>query len=245
MSTGLYVMASRMEGLSESLDVTASNLANAATPGFKRTQGKFKSILDATSQPAEAVYEGDRLQLQWPGLGDWQLDLSPGAIRRTGRPLDLAVQGDGFFVLDTPAGERFTRKGRMQLTAEGELIHGSGNRLVADSGTLRIPAEADEVTVSADGSVSTGEQSLGRLRIVELPEPELLRPEGMGIYRNDGAPAESAIDSRVIQGAVEESNVNPVQEMVAMIKIMRTYEAGSRLLKRLDSLDHQLIQTAA
>jgi flagellar basal-body rod protein FlgF len=163
----------------------------------------------------------------------------------TGRPLDLALRGRGFFVVDTPAGRRYTRKGRICLNSEGELIDGNGNRFVADSGTLRIPEDAEGISISRSGEVVAGEERLGQLAVVDIPQPERLVAEGWSLYRNDGQRATPAVGAEVVQGAIEQSNVNVVNETVSLVQIMRAYETASRIVKRMDALNGQLVRSAA
>lgn len=245
MDSLIYLTGSRMNGLVEALDATAGNMANANTPGYKRTQGNFESILQVSLRPLAQVSETGDISLHWPELSDWHLDTSQGPIRSTGRPMDLAVDGGAFLVLDTMAGERYTRRGRMYVNHEGELTDPSGNRFVGGSGSLRIPSDAADVTVSKDGEITVDGQSIGKLRLVEVPDAQSLVPEGAGIYRNDGEAVADASTSRIVQGAIEESNVKPMEEIIGMMKMVSAYEAGARLLKRWDSLSQQLIQTAA
>jgi len=235
-----YLIASRMKGLEENLQVIAHNLANASTPGFKRTVGKFSAVMDAVQgEPPNAD------ELTYAELSERALDFSAGAIRRTGRPLDVAVHGPAMLVVQTPDGERYTRKGRLYLTPQGELVDGDGHRFAAAGGTLRLPPDAANVSIDRAGNVKADGATLGRLRLVDIPRPDLLVPEGGGRYRNDGPAAQPAAGSQLVQGAVEESNVKPVHEMVALIEVMRAYEAASRIARRLETLNQQLVQDAS
>ncbi len=243
MESSIYVMGSRMHGLADSMQAVASNLANAATPGYKRATHGFEALL-RDAAPAGAPEPGT-ISPRWPKLLGPSLDMSSGPISRTGRPLDLALEGEGFFVVDTPRGERYTRKGRIYLDRAGQMTDARGYPFRSDGGTLAVPPDAGEVSVGSDGQVSAGGIPLGSLAVVTIPEPERLVAEGWGLYRNDGAPARPALETRLIQGAIEDSNVRPVQELVAMMEIMRAYEAGSAIVKRLDTLSSRLIRTAA
>ncbi len=242
MDSTVYLAGCRMNGLAGSLDLVAANLANADTPGYKRRVGRFQAALTAARGGGGG---GGTCAPHWPTLAGPETDFSQGPVRRTGRPLDLAISGRGFFVLETPAGPRYTRKGRLYLNRDGELTDGAGNRFAAEGGSLSIPAGAGGITVDASGGLTAGGQELGRLRLVEFADASVLRPEGRGSFRNDGPPARPAADSRVVQGAIEESNVNPVQEMVALVTVMRAYEAAARIIKRSDNLNGQLVKSAA
>jgi flagellar basal-body rod protein FlgF len=183
--------------------------------------------------------------MSWPRLMGPRIDPSQGPVTRTGRELDLAVRGPGFFAVETPAGRRYTRKGRLFTDSDGQLVDGAGNPFVTDGGSLSLPVDGGAVTIEAGGEVLVNGQVLGRVSLFEIPDPEALRPEGSATYRNDGPPAREALESRLVQGAIEESNVQPVRQMVKMLTTMRSYEATARLLKRADRLNASLIQTAA
>ncbi|MHC4788343.1 MAG: flagellar hook-basal body protein [Planctomycetota bacterium] len=244
MDSAVYLTGNRMNGLVENLQIVATNLANANTSGFKRTVGKFQEVLQAAGAGLALVGTG-QAPLDWAELNASWTDFAQGPVRRTGRPLDLAIRGEAFFVVQTPAGPRYTRKGRLYLNAQGELSDGSGNRYASDGGALSIPDGVADVTVDVDGNIGADGQSIGRLTLMDIPRPDLLVAEGGGRFRNDGPPATDAVGSEVIQGSLEESNVNAVHEMVALIGIMRAYEASARILRRVDGLNGRLIQTAA
>ncbi|MHC5033422.1 MAG: flagellar hook-basal body protein [Planctomycetota bacterium] len=245
MDSVVYLTGSHMNSLMDSLQVISTNLANANTAGFKRTVGKFREVLLSLGPLSMSAAGFGTSSLDWPELSDRSIDFSQGPIHRTSRPLDVAIQGDAFFVVDTPAGTRYTRKGRLYPNAQGELTDGAGNRFVSDSGALRIPEGVAEIAVDRSGHVSADGQAIGRLRLVDIPEPDSLVAEGWATFRNDGSSPTDALDSTVIQGAIEESNVNAVQEMVALIGVMRAYEASARIVRRLDALNGRLIRTAA
>jgi len=201
MDSVAYLMGGRMSELTANLDVVAANLANADTPGFKRATCCFSEALRPLLSAADASASASAFAPDWCQLRTGSTDFSQGSVRMTGRPLDLAIRGPGFLVVDTPAGQRYTRKGRICLNAEGELTDGNGNR--------RLVAE------------------------------------GSSLYRNDGPRAAPAVGAEVVQGAIEQSNVNVVNEAISLVQIMRAYETASRILKRMDALNGQLVRSAA
>ncbi len=243
MENGLYVAGSRMNALGSVLDTVAANLANADTPGYKRAVCGFESVL-ARFTPNGGAPKGSAAP-EYPRLVGARLDPAPGGVRRTGRPLDLAIEGGAYFAVETPRGRRYTRKGRLCVGSSGELCDSAGNRFLAESGGLTIPEGTGSVSVESNGQVVAGDQVLGKLMLSEIPRPDKLVPAGNALYRNEGPPARPATNSRVIQGAIENSNVKQVQEMVALVQVMRAYEATARVAKRLDALNSQLIKTAA
>ncbi len=245
MDSVAYLMGGRMSELTANLDVVAANLANADTPGFKRATCCFSEALRPLLSAADASASASAFAPDWCQLRTGSTDFSQGSVRMTGRPLDLAIRGPGFLVVDTPAGQRYTRKGRICLNAEGELTDGNGNRFVADSGALRIPEDAEDISVSRSGEVMADEEVLGRLLVVDIRQPERLVAEGSSLYRNDGPRAAPAVGAEVVQGAIEQSNVNVVNEAISLVQIMRAYETASRILKRMDALNGQLVRSAA
>lgn len=240
----VYLTGTRMVGLTDQLQVIATNLANANTAGFKGTTGRFSAAV-AVAGPQ---YLGDTSQggmaPTWPEFSGLRVDLSQGPIRKTDRPLDLAISGKAFFVVETPEGPRYTRKGRFHLSATGEVTDGAGNALGTESGALRIPAGTNEIVIGRDGQVSAGERGVGRIRLVDIPEPAALVSQGEVSFRNDGPEAVPAAGSEVIQGAVEESNVNSVREMISLITVLRAYEAEAHIARRVDSSHNELIKSA-
>ena len=245
MDSTTYVSASHLSGLADTLDVIAANLANANTVGYKRKVGRFQqALLQATGQapvpPRQSVAKP-----VLPEFDSRPVDFSEGPIRRTGRPLDVAIRGDAFFVVQTAAGERYTRKGRLHVSPGGELTDGAGNRFAADGGALSVPDGRHDISIAPDGQVTAGGEQIGRLRLVSIPRSDLLAAEGAAVFRNDGPRAVAAPDSEVVQGAIEESNVSPVVEMVALVQVMRAYDASTRVMKRMDGLERQLVKQAS
>lgn len=245
MDSMIYLTGSRMNGLVDELQIIAANLANANTAGFKRTVGKFKAVLQLAAPAPAGAQRPAAVSPHWPELTGARIDFSQGPTRWTGRPLDLAVRGGAFFVVETEAGQRYTRKGRLYVSAQGELTDGTGNPFASDSGTLRIPDGSVQVSIDQQGQVTADGAAIGRLMLVDIPQPEALAAEGAARFRNDGPRAVPAVGSQIVQGAIEQSNVNPVRAMVALVGVMRAYEAAARIVRRLDSLNGELIKTAA
>lgn len=198
-------------------DITANNLANVNTEGFKR----FRI---AAEQAAE-------------GVGPFAvqaLDLSAGAIRQTHQPLDFALEGDAFFVVDTPAGERLVRGGSFQLDPTGLLVNSRGEPLLGADGPIAIHGE--EVVVHADGTVSVDGVSIDQIRVVQVDPADLELVEGgQFVALGPATPADWG-SVRVLQGAVEESNVNALSETVNMISTQRHFGYNVRAMNVLDDV---------
>lgn len=245
MDSGPYVIGNRLNGLAQQLQLVASNMANANSTGYKRTVNSFVGELRRAASTPSAAGSLPTVRPVWPRLEEPRLDLSQGTVRKTGRPLDVAIQGQAFLEVATPQGTRYTRKGRLYRNPRGDLVDGAGNQYMGEGGSLNIPEDGGRISIRSDGEVLTDDQSVGTLRLVDIPQPNALVPVGAGMYRNDGPPAGTTVESTLIQGAVEESNVRPMDEMVSLLQVMRSYEAGARLLRKMDRAGSDLINTAA
>jgi len=143
-------------------------------------------------------------------------------------------------VVRTPEGERFTRDGHLKLDAGGKLVTSDGHTVLSDGGEITIPEGETSIKIAQDGSVSTIQGQAGKLRVVTLP-PASLRKEGYNLYRSDEQPAPAA-DARVVQGAIERSNVQPVVEMTKMIEILRAYQHSTETLNATDDIIRKAVQ---
>jgi flagellar basal-body rod protein FlgF len=223
-----------------SIDVIANNIANASTPGFKREVAKFEEFLKQMP-PSEGEEKPEILSLV-ANVGV-DRDLSQGSINLTGAPYDLAINGKGFFVIQTPQGERYTRNGHFTLDNEGRLVT-SGNTIVAtEGGTLTIAPTDGMIGVAPDGTVSGKTGTLGKIRIVDFESPEKLKQEGATLYSSDQAAKPGT--GKIQQGAIESSNVEPVTEIARMIEVMRAYEAAAGLMKSLQGEPGEMARLAA
>ena len=235
MDRAVYVTAAGMNASIDRLRRISVNMANGSTPGFKRTISRLRG-----ERGGGTGHFNRELR---PVMEPESLDLSQGGVTRTGRPLDLAIRGRGFFAVETASGRRYTRKGRMYRNSDGELVDAGGHPFVSDRGVLSLPPDAAQITVTPDGDVLADGQELGTLRVVTVPEQEKLVRESWCLLRNDGQPAEEATDCSFTQGALEKSNVNPLREMVDLMDTVRAYEGNARVMRRMDSVKKQLIQT--
>jgi flagellar basal-body rod protein FlgF len=201
-------------------EVLANNLANALTPGYKRDKVSFQAVLEQAARPGSpATLPGGP---SYTTAINSRSDMRPGAMDQTGNPLDLAIAGDGFFAVQTPAGERYTRAGNFSLNQTGELILPDGSRLLGEGGPIRVEGT---VTVTPNGEVLSNGQLAGKLRLVKFPENAPLAHEGATLWSSKTAPT-PATGATVRQGFLEGSNVNPVEEMIEMLNAFRTYESN-------------------
>lgn len=219
-----YIVLSRLSAQQRATEVLAHNMANADTPGFRGSQPVFTSYLDRRTGADAAVMTQDR--------ATWR-DMTPGPLQATGNPLDLALPGEGFFVLETGRGERYTRAGRFTLSPEGRIVDPEGNPVLGDAGPIAVPRGDSRITVAGDGTVRTETGPLGRLRIVRFADPQRLAAEGDRLFeRPQGLEAEPVAEPRVVQGSVEGSNVRPIVEMVRMMAELREFQFATQFAER-------------
>ncbi|MBI1255754.1 MAG: flagellar hook-basal body complex protein [Hyphomonas sp.] len=231
MSTAIYTSLGRQQGLMQEMQVVSNNIANSNTTGYKTDRAIFAEFLVSPGQSQDSVSMG--------GLGGHAFRMAQGEMRITGGQFDLAVQGEGFFVLQTDQGPRLSRAGHFQLSSESTLIDAFGNSVLGAGGNpITIPPDASQVAIGTDGSISANGQLVDRVGVV-TPQGQLLRDTNTFFSAPEGyAPFEEAI---VVQGALEGSNVSPILEVARMIEVQRAYEAGQAMMEREDDRISQLI----
>lgn len=218
-----YVRASQILSLQRQMDVTANNIANMSTPGFKTESVLFVDQLNKSSGMADAAKQVEN-------FGTYR-DFSTGSLTPTYNSLDFAIQGEGYFTVQTPDGERYTRDGSFSLNEKGEIVTRSGYTLLGDGGPIVVPAEARKINLNADGSIVTDQGPLGKVKVVTFENEQRLKAIGSNLF--DGADAEQkpVAKPHLEQGMIEASNVNPIVEMNKMISILRSYESSQRLMQ--------------
>lgn len=219
MDFGLYNAFLGMRSRQRTLDALANNIANASTTGFKAERLLYSSI------EAENKGAGDRRNLLAGVSTSSGTDFSAGAIQETGRNLDVAIDGDAFLQIQTPRGARYTRAGNLNINADGQLVTKNGDLVVGENGAITVPK--GEITIGEDGTITAGKKSVDKLKLVRFDNPTAaLTKEGEALFIATGAenPQED-VNSRVVQGALESSNVNSLTEMVAMINNSREFES--------------------
>ncbi len=238
MENTLLIGLSRQVALARELDVIANNMANVNTNGFKARSSLFAEYVMPTAS-AEEFPAPDR-SLSYVIDDGTPIDFRSGALERTGNPMDVAIQGEGFFVVETPGGERFTRNGALQLDQEGRLVTSDGWPILSEDGPVAFGPEETGIAIAADGSISTDQGARGRLRVVQFENPQLLRNEGANVFASE-EPALPAI-ARVESGVIERSNVNAVLEMSRLMEVSRSYTSVANTLQRLGELQRTAIQ---
>lgn len=234
MLKGVDRLATDMTARITRQDMLAENLANATTPGFK-TQRLFMSLL------RESVRSGSGATID-KSYGIYT-DFSQGPVDVTNRPLDFAISGEGFFAVETSAGEMYTRAGNFTLDEEGTLTTNKGNVVVGTSGPITI--ESQDFTVSAEGKVIVEGAEIGAIKIVTFDDPSALVRQG-NYYESggQGAAESEMIETQILQGALERANVSPIDEMVNMIAVHRGFEMDQTTVKLQDETARKLIERA-
>ena len=221
---------SRMMALRTRLDVAANNVANIETTGFRGQQLSFQEYLEPVPGQEVGVKPERPLSLVNAALAF--TSSATGAIETTGNPLDLAIDGNAYFAVQTDQGERYTRDGSFTLDGQGRLVTASGQPVLTDRGVVIVPPDAGEISVDASGQISTRLGALGRLRLAGFDNRTFLQALGGNLFESNRAPSETNAPSvRLLQGALERSNVQPTFEMARLAEINRSYEMAAKLLK--------------
>jgi flagellar basal-body rod protein FlgF len=235
MDNAVYASLTRQSGLMREMQTLANNIANISTTGFRREGVLFSEFVKRL--------DGVEAPLSMGAANARQTFLTQGALAQTGGALDLAIEGDGFFLVETPQGERLTRAGHFQTSPEGEVVTPDGHPLL-DLGGARVfvPVDAGPIAVSRDGTLSVDGAPLAQIGLFRPADPAQMS-RGTGVLldpQGDVLPAEEAV---IHQGFLEESNVNPLTEMARLIAVQRAYELGQSFLDREDERIRNVVQT--
>ncbi|HET6466575.1 MAG TPA: flagellar basal-body rod protein FlgF [Nitrospiria bacterium] len=229
----IYPALSGALALEKRLEIISNNVANVNTTGFKRSLAIF-SGLDGDRQPGSSMPP-----VAFETFDRVVYDYSSGPMRQTDAPLDLAIEGDGFFGVQTPEGVRYTRNGHFKMDDQGRIITSQGFPVLGGGGPITLPL--GRVLVDSDGRISVAEsESNGqRTEIDVLPvmvtqDPSGLVPVGESLFKASDGTAMSPAEGQILQGSLEGSNVNPVEEMVSMIQVLRLYEAAQKTINTAD-----------
>lgn len=231
MDNSLLVSLSHQIAAYRAMDVIANNIANASTPGYKRESAKFEEYV--ARMPSSEDGAGPQAQSQQVSFvkdAGITRDVSQGPLNQTGNPFDLAINGKGFFAVQTPQGLRYTRDGHFSLDAGGQIVNSSGYVLQGDGGAITITPDDGDIRIAPDGTVSGRTGQLAKVRLVDFADPAAMVKEGANLYSTGQTPVAPATPD-IRQGALEGSNVQPVLEISRMIEVMRAYEATATLSK--------------
>jgi len=232
MSSGIYVASAGAIAQSNALDATANNIANASTAGFHGDAVTFKQVMTQARSPDVGLVDA----------GTARIDSQPGALNPTGNPLDLALEGDGYFSVQSEQGTRYTRAGNFELDPTGKLVTSEGLQVNGEHGApITIPPGASNVQVASDGTVSADGTTVGKLELVKLKSSQLQR-QGGSLFAATGTP-EPGAPPTVRSGMLESSNVNVVRGVVDLVKVSRTYESLMQVIQGFHDVESRAAET--
>lgn len=239
MQSGLYVSLSSQMALERRLTTLADNMANINTVGFRSTDVKFDEVLSATHNAQNA-------KVAFVSQGNDYLSTRQGQFDRTGNPLDFAIKGEGWFAIDTPSGQVMTRDGRFSLTETGALVSSRGYPVLDPGGApIQVNREGGEISVGADGNIIQDGRQVGTIGIFSFDlDRGFIRHENSGVIPTD-TPSAVVDDPKigVVQGYVEQSNVNGIREMTQLIQINRAFDSISSVMRESESSMQEAIRT--
>lgn len=242
MENALLVGLSQQAALRRHMDIVANNLANLSTSGFKSEQPIFEDFImplagvgDLTGAAGEIHYVQDSSLFR---------DFIEGPLQTTNAPLDLAINGEGWFVLQGENGDLYTRNGHFKLNNEGIIVAANGDPVLTEDGPIQLAPGEIDFTVATDGTVTTSEGEKGTLRLVRFENEDRLQKQDAAVYSapDDQIP-EPTTDYRIAQGMLEGSNVNAVREITQMIQVTRAYTSTAQLLDNTNTLRRSAIET--
>jgi flagellar basal-body rod protein FlgF len=249
MENTLLIGLSRQMVLERQMDVVANNVANVNTNGYKADKSLFQEYL-RTGAREDNFIGSDRAVSFVLDRGSYR-DFTQGPAEQTKNPLDVAIDGGGFLVVQTAAGERYTRDGGLQINNQGQLVTANGDAVLGTNGPIVFQPTDHDIAIAADGNISVVEGTnrtdsvRGKLRLVSFADAQQLLKEGSNLYSAGNAAAQPDTASRVRQGFVEKSNVSSVAEMSRMIEVTRTYTQIANMLQQQSDLHKTAIDKLA
>ena len=236
MDNAGYVTITRQSGLLKEMRVIANNIANMSTSGFRRETTVFAEMIE------KLPVAGGSLSMTAAHVRDTRFD--QGGLAPTGGTFDMAIEGPGFFQIETAEGLRLTRNGAFARNSDGELVTAQGDRVLDEGGApIFLPPTASKIEVSTDGTVAADGFPVARLGLVAPADPTTMTRED-GVRFDPGGAVVPVLEGAVIhQGFVEGANVSPIQEITRMIEVQRAYEAGQALQEREDERIRAAIRT--
>ncbi len=226
MNSGYYAACAGLKAQTRALELISNNVANLSTMGFRGQQATFHSLLSAAPDMVNGAL--NEAVNNFNVVGAVRLDGSAGNLQSTGNALDLAIEGAGFFAVQTKAGTVYTRNGNFQVSVNGRLATSAGDLVLGENGPISVPS--GEVSFSADGTLSVGGAVAGKLRIVEFAPGSDVEPLGNSYYSADAKDARPSGSSNVRQGMLESSNVSSVAAVVQLLSVQRRAEMLERAM---------------
>jgi flagellar basal-body rod protein FlgF len=230
MDQGIYTAAAGAIAMEDRLNIISNNIANLNTTGFKKDQMSFEQYMKQLD--TSSLYPGQYRTVPIDVVAvSSSIDLSAGAPVKTGNVLDIAVMGDGFFVVNTDKGTRYTRAGSFQLSTENTIITPQGYRVQGNGGDITIDPDKSDIVIDPTGKITQDQDELSTLQIVKIP-PEALERQGNNLFSvKEGFMPQPVETVSLVQGSLEKANVEPISEMVEMIAASRAYESFQKVIR--------------
>ncbi len=233
MENALRIGLSRQMALQTQMDVIANNLANINTAGFKADAVHMEEFQIPVAEMTE--YTNSDKNLSYTHDRGLVKNMSTGPIRQSGNELDVAISGEGWFVVAAPQGERFTRNGEFKLNQEGTLVNNQGLPILGEAGEINFGPNEKNIVIARDGTISSSDGIKGKLRLVKFENEQELKKEGFNLFSSaiQSLPLEAP---NLMQGMVEQSNVKPVLELTKMIETVRAYTNQAQMMEKTEKL---------
>ena len=237
MENALLIGLSRQMALSHELDVVANNIANVNTTGFKADNASFSEFLMTKARDND--FGGKDKRLSFVQDRNTWIDLSQGALERTGNPLDVAIDGKGYLTVQTPRGVRYTRNGSLSINATGQLVTSEGDQVIGAAGPITFQVGDHDIAISGSGIITARDSTStdtprGQLQLATIDRPQLLQKDGASLFNAPAGVNAGPVtpNTRVVQGSLEKSNVRAIAAMTRMIEITRSYSDISAILQQ-------------
>ncbi|WP_337187845.1 flagellar basal-body rod protein FlgF [Phenylobacterium sp.] len=239
MDNAVFVGLSHQMILRREMEIIANNIANMDTTGFK-----VESMMQRTEPAAPAMTLGGPRPVKFVAADGVARDFGQGVLTKTGATFDMAIEGKGFFQVQSPDGPRFTRDGRFTVDPTGRLVTQAGLPVLDEGGgEIQIDMERGEVAIGPDGTMSQGNERVGKVGVFEFATPGALEKAGDNLFRNtSNLAANPSLEARVRQGHIEGSNVRPVLEITRMVEVSRAYERTARMMDSESELSRRAVE---
>jgi flagellar basal-body rod protein FlgF len=231
MDNAQLVAHSRLQALQRQLDVLSNNIANSSTTGFKARDMRFSEYVMPKAK--SDGFSGAARAISFTMDGGMAPDFTDGAVERTGNTTDIALRGSTLLAVKTPQGERYTRNGSLMIDTKNQLVTSDGYPVLGDNGPILADPVDGPVEITSDGSVGNRGGSLGKLKLVDVPDPSKLSNIGANLFGSATPLAQSKAPTLVV-GALEKSNVQPVLAMSRLVEVSRAYTAIATMMQKLD-----------
>jgi flagellar basal-body rod protein FlgF len=235
MDSSVYIVLSRQLAQFRDMEISANNIANTNTPGYSAQKLVFSQYMVDNGKTGKKDAYADAAY-------DYR-DTTGGAIQNTGNPLDLAISGKGYFQVETPLGTRYTKSGSFQVSSEGTLVNVNGYPVLGnDNSQISIPLGSRTIEINALGQIKANGQTAGQVGVVEFQNEQALNRRGNSLYEAAETP-QPAQTARVLQGAIEASNVNGVTELVRVMELSRSFASSSKFIETIYDLERKTSST--